>query len=71
MRKKSGTAEKSAPEKVGRVVPGKAMPVSGDRVVPEEEIRRRAYQIWEAAGKPVSDGVRFWLEAEGELFQAK
>jgi hypothetical protein len=34
-----------------------------------EEIQLRAYQIWEAAGKPVGDGVQFWLQAEAELCQ--
>jgi hypothetical protein len=33
----------------------------------EDDIRRRAYFQWEAAGRPVDDGVRFWLEAEREL----
>ncbi len=28
------------------------------------EIERRAYYLWESAGKPESDGVEFWLEAE-------
>jgi len=35
----------------------------------DEEIRRLAYQRWEAAGKPPGDGVSFWLEAEHEVFQ--
>jgi hypothetical protein len=39
--------------------------------VSEQAIRVRAYQIWEAAGKPAGDGVRFWLEAERELLQGK
>jgi hypothetical protein len=32
-----------------------------------DEIRRRAFHKWEAAGKPTGDGVHFWLEAELEL----
>jgi len=39
--------------------------------VTEEVVRVCAYQKWEAAGKPGGDGVRFWLEAEQELSQAK
>ena len=31
-----------------------------------EKIRQRAYERWEAAGKPDCDGVSFWLEAERE-----
>ena len=34
-------------------------------------VRGRAYQKWEAAGKPNGDGVNFWLEAEQELLQTK
>ena len=42
-----------------------------EKSVSEEAIRVRAYQIWEAAGKPAGDGVRFLLEAEQELLQGK
>jgi hypothetical protein len=42
------------------------------KIVPsEEEIRVRAYQKWEAAGKPAGDGMRFWLDAERELKAGK
>ena len=33
----------------------------------EELIRERAFQKWENAGCPCSDGVEFWLQAETEL----
>jgi hypothetical protein len=33
----------------------------------EEEIRLCAYRHWEAAGKPESQSLRFWLEAEKEV----
>jgi hypothetical protein len=33
----------------------------------DEEIRRLAYQKWEAAGRPEGDGFNFWVEAEREL----
>jgi cold shock CspA family protein/ribosome-associated translation inhibitor RaiA len=39
------------------------------RLLREETIRLRAYERWEAAGRPAGDGVRFWLEAERELMQ--
>ncbi len=32
-----------------------------------EDVRLRAYFLWEAAGCPNCDGVRFWLAAEREL----
>jgi hypothetical protein len=34
-----------------------------------DEIRVRAYFLWEFAGYPTDDGVRFWLAAERELQQ--
>jgi Protein of unknown function (DUF2934) len=46
-------------------------PASKSKSLSQEEIRIRAYQRWEAAGKPCSDGINFWLEAEKELLQAK
>ena len=40
-------------------------------VNPAEERQQRisslAYRKWEEAGKPPSDGVSFWLEAEQEV----
>jgi hypothetical protein len=36
-----------------------------------QAVRVRAYQKWEAAGKPKGDGVNFWIEAEQELLQVK
>jgi hypothetical protein len=35
--------------------------------VTENEIRLCAYRKWVAAGRPISDGVAFWLGAEREL----
>ncbi len=37
----------------------------------EELVRLRAYQKWEVAGKPAGQDLRFWLEAERELLQAR
>lgn len=36
-----------------------------------EEIRLRAYQRWQAAGKPNGDATKFWLQAEQELLQSR
>ena len=33
----------------------------------EEEIRRRAYQLWEEAGRPDGRSDEFWLAAEVEI----
>ena len=42
-----------------------------DESASEEAIRLRAYQKWEAAGKPDGDGRRFWLQAVHEILQGK
>jgi hypothetical protein len=46
-----------------------AQPSRSGQPMSEEAIRVCAYQLWEAAGKPDSNGIRFWLEAEKELTQ--
>jgi CBS domain-containing protein len=46
-------------------------PAPNGKAVSEEAVRLRAYQQWQAAGKPAGDDVRFWLEAEQELLQAR
>jgi ribosomal protein L7/L12 len=33
----------------------------------EEEIRTRAYHLWEKAGGPVDDSVQFWVQAEHDV----
>ena len=38
-----------------------------DQTVSAEEIRLRAYGKWESAGRPIGDGIQFWVEAEQEL----
>lgn len=38
-----------------------------DPVRYDDAIRTRAYHLWEDAGRPEGDGVRFWLTAEREL----
>ncbi|MCJ8024424.1 DUF2934 domain-containing protein [Shinella yambaruensis] len=34
-----------------------------------DRIRRRAYELWQAAGSPRGDGAEFWLQAEAEVAQ--
>lgn len=36
----------------------------------DEAIRALAYSKWEAAGRAISDGIEFWLEAEREIYDA-
>ena len=33
----------------------------------EERVRRRAYQLWEEAGRPEGRSNEFWLRAEEEI----
>jgi hypothetical protein len=37
----------------------------------EDEVRRRAYELWEQYGRPESGEKEFWLKAEREIKQAK
>ena len=41
--------------------------VDSPRLISPEAIRGSAYKKWESAGKPVGDGISFWLDAEREL----
>jgi hypothetical protein len=72
VRKKTATSAKPAsiptaspPKTAGASSPGE-QDRAGQRVS-VDAIRLRAYQKWEAAGKPDGDAARFWLEAEREL----
>lgn len=40
------------------------------KVVPEELIRQRAYEIWEASGRPHGFEKLHWEQAERELLDA-
>jgi hypothetical protein len=73
MRKKTATVAQSSSSKPASESKPVAAgdPTPNGKVVPEETVRLRAYQRWEAAGMPGGDGVKFWLEAEQELLQAK
>jgi len=33
----------------------------------QEEIRSRAYQLWQAAGEPAGQSDKFWYQAENDL----
>ena len=34
-----------------------------------DEIAKRAYELWEQAGKPDGQDTEFWLQAEGQIGQ--
>jgi hypothetical protein len=75
MHKKTATAahpsstRAASEQKPAASVPG--TPAPKGKAASEEAVRLRAYQRWEAAGRPGGDGVKFWLEAEQELVQAR
>ncbi|WFU43309.1 DUF2934 domain-containing protein [Bradyrhizobium sp. CB82] len=37
----------------------------------EEQIRKRAFELWEQAGKPEGREDEFWQQAQGELQSAE
>ena len=65
------------PEKnVGCLLGGLISNIFGDNFRPEEEIRvapsedqirEKAYLLWEEAGRPEGNSVEFWIRAEVEL----
>jgi hypothetical protein len=40
---------------------------TAESIVSEEEIARRAYELWQARGCPPGDGTEDWQAAEREL----
>ena len=32
-----------------------------------DDVARRAYQLWEAAGRPQGKDMEYWLQAEAEI----
>jgi len=49
---------------------GRADRAQSGKSIPEDAIRIRAHQKWEAAGKPNGEDLRFWLEAQREILQS-
>ena len=39
--------------------------------VGRDEVAQRAYQLWEAAGRPIGRDLEYWLQAESELRASK
>ena len=39
--------------------------------IPQEDIARRAYEIWQARGCPATDGSEEWQAAEAELMATR
>ncbi|WP_142848164.1 DUF2934 domain-containing protein [Telmatospirillum sp. J64-1] len=38
-----------------------------DQVYRNEQVRRRAYELWEKAGRPPDRHDEFWFEAERQI----
>jgi hypothetical protein len=75
VRKKRATQEKAA---LTQPVVAVKEATASDNGVPTshgkpvaEEVRLRAYLKWEAAGRPIGDGIGFWVDAERELAPAQ
>jgi hypothetical protein len=73
MARKTATVAKAEPASSSRII-SRPRTTYGPRCsqpdgnsVSQEAIRLRAYQKWEAAGRPGGDSLRFRLEAEREL----
>jgi hypothetical protein len=39
--------------------------------VNRDEVAQRAYQLWQAAGRPIGRDLEYWLQAEAELLAAR
>lgn len=50
-------------QKIIRFIYGEIYPA---KTLTEEEIREKAYLLWEEAGRPEGDGIEFWVRAERE-----
>jgi hypothetical protein len=42
-----------------------------ESILSEEEIARRAYELWQARGCPPGDGSEDWIAAERELVERR
>lgn len=60
-------APRSAPRAPGAAASSSEKDRTSAPPIPaDDQIRARAYFLWEEAGCPECDGVQFWLEAEKE-----
>ncbi len=72
MRKKTANRVIHGPSPPPSMKPPIAPNIKKDsNALPRDLVRLRAYQKWEAAGQPIGQEVRFWLEAEQELLHAR
>ena len=51
--------------------PGNRETTSRSNEVDREEIARRAYELWEANGRPSGHDMEYWLQAEAGISQGK
>jgi hypothetical protein len=56
---------------IDRSVPIKPGETKVNSAISEEDVRRRAHELWEQWGRPEVAGDKFWLLAEQELVHGK
>lgn len=62
---KMESSENGSKQQISAVSDGQSdLLISQNSRKSESDIREAAYLLWEAAGRPETDGVSFWLEAE-------
>lgn len=59
--------ERTNPTEASETVSLQPAPRSHPAAVDDEQVRARAYLLWQQAGQPDGDGTEFWLRAEQEL----
>ncbi|MHC2103666.1 DUF2934 domain-containing protein [Methylobacterium sp. WL64] len=59
--------EPAVPESGPRPPPSRTEDKSAPDAIPFEEIRERAYELWERNHRPEGFEIEFWLLAEREL----
>jgi len=64
-----GTGPVAARSEEERLYAGSTNPTNGVNVpnLPDDIIRRRSHELWEAAGRPEGRDQEFWYQAEREL----
>jgi hypothetical protein len=66
-RTKQATSRKKTPAENGNQIQPSSTEFAAVAAVHEEEVRRRAYEIYEARGRQDGGAVEDWIRAEQEL----
>ena len=68
-RTKQATSTKKASAENGKKIQPSSTEFAAVAAVHEEEVRRRAYEIYEARGRQDGGAVEDWIRAEQELLE--